>query len=88
MNLHKRDPISAEFERSLERTLSNWSLRQEPPRDARAKLITSAKQAHQERNNALIRLLEFGTPPKPKSEDMAVLFYMPQMSFMSALIHY
>ena len=88
MNLHKRDPISAEFERSLERTLSNWSRRHEPPRNARGRLLVGARQIQQERGNALLRVLESKPRLEPKSAEMAVLFYMPQMNFMGVLIHY
>ena len=88
MNLRKKDPILAEFERSLGRMLTNWSRRDEPPRDARVQLMAAAQQIQQERGNALLRFLESKPNHGAKSEDVAMLAYMPQMSFMSALIHY
>jgi hypothetical protein len=88
MNLRKEDPLLAEFERSLERMLGNWTDRVEVPQYGRAKLLAAAKNIPEARKNLLRRFWESLPQYETKSEHMSVLIYMPQMSYMSALVHY
>jgi len=88
MNLHKEDPLLAEFERSLGRILSNWSRRYSPKRDARAQLLLAAAQIQNERSTKLQNFLETRPQGETNSHELAVLFYAPQLSYLGALIHY
>ena len=88
MNLHKEDPLLAEFERSLGRMLSNWTRRFSPPRDARAKLMLAAGKMEQDREKSLQKLLLSKQRQQGSSQELASLFYAPQLSYIGALIHF
>ena len=88
MNLPDTDLLQANFERSFGRLLKLWSSRIEPPRNGRARLMASAREIQNQKVKTLQNLLYHhhlaGTHPR----ELAILFYAPQMSYITALINF
>ncbi len=88
MNSLKGDPLEVMFERTLGRILQNWTKRSSPSSDRRAALLKSAGDIQNKRVKGIQGLLYQRQVEANPHRELTMLFYAPQMSYMTALINF